>query len=580
MFSSTWIHPTAWSIGLFGDPQQFMWFLGWPPYAITHGLNPLFTSYIDFPGGVNLMWNTSVLLPSLVLGPLTSLGGFVLSYNVLVTAAMALSSWTAFLFIGRYVSSRLAAAAGGLLYGFSPFMVAHSLGHPHVTSAFLAPVLFALLDEIVRVQRRRPLVSGLMLGLAAAAQLFIGEELLATSALVGFLLLCIAIGLRPDQVRSHARHAMLAFAATAVVFGVLTAAPVAYQFYGPQRLLGAVQAPNLYVSDALSFLVPTRLFALAPGPATALSDRFSGNVVESTSYVGVLLALLLAFIAVRCWRRVDVRLATLGAVLIAILSMGITIHIAGRTSSIPVFALGLIFPLLQRYLPGRLMLYLTFFGWLALSRAPVLDNILTGRLMLYFFLLAGLLLAVWLDELRASQPQARRLGWLAVAASLLLLLPALPYPSTPEAIPAFFDGGSASRIPAGSVALVIPYSAAGDGRAMVWQEKAGMRFRMPEGYAFIPQAPPAGWRLSPAPNAVQDNVLAVADGRAGALTPAMSQQIVDQLKAWDVQTVIVGPMTAEQQEVDLFTSVLGRPPQEVDGVYVWWDVNAPESPLT
>jgi hypothetical protein len=36
--------------------------------------------------------------------------------------------------------------------------------------------------------------------------------------------------------------------------------------------------------------------------------------------------------------------------------------------------------------------------------------------------------------------------------------------------------------------------------------------------------------------------------------------------------VIVGPMHNEQQEVDLFTQLLGRPPAFVDGVYVWWDV--------
>jgi hypothetical protein len=41
-----------------------------------------------------------------------------------------------------------------------------------------------------------------------------------------------------------------------------------------------------------------------------------------------------------------------------------------------------------------------------------------------------------------------------------------------------------------------------------------------------------------------------------------------------VQTVIIGPMDYEQQEVDLFTSLFGQAPQTVDGVYVWWDVDA------
>jgi hypothetical protein len=574
MFSNTWVHPTTWSVGIFGDPRQMMWFLGWQPFAITHGQNPTFTNYIDYPVGVNLMWNSSVILPALVLGPLTQLAGPVLSYNFLMTVAVALSAWTAYLFIRRYVSSQVAAAVGGALYGFSPFMTAHSLAHPNLTVAFMPPILLLLLDEIVRVQRRRPLVSGLLLGLAGAAQLFIGEEVLASVAIVGFFLLCLVVALCADQVKSHLRHALLGLASAAVVFLVVTAVPVGFQFFGPQHLLGVTQPSNVFVSDALSFFVPSRLFLLAPASAVAISGKFTGNMVEDNSYVGVLLALLLAFIVVRYWRRLDVRLAALGAVLIAILSMGVTIHIAGRVSPFPVFTLGLVFPLLQRYLPGRLMLYLTFAGWLALSRLSILGNILPTRMMLYFYLLAGLLIAVWLDDMKAWQPQHRRLGWLAAAASLVLLVPAMPYPSTPEAVPAFFTGGAVSQIPAGSVVLVIPYSIRNDARAMVWQAHARMRFRMPEGYAFITDTQGRGERLSPPPSALQTETLAVAQGGAGSLTSQTRQQILGELKSWHVQTVVVGPMTNEQQEVDLFTSVLGRASETVDGVYVWWGVDA------
>ena len=571
LFSSTWIHPTTWSVGVGADPQQVMWFLGWPPFAITHGQNPIFTDYIDYPVGVNLMWNTSEPLPALVLGPLTHAGGPALAYNVLVTAAVALSAWSGFILIRRYVSSQIAAGVGGALYGFSPLMTAQSLGHPHVTMAFMPPVLLLLLDEIARVQRRPPLVSGLLLGLAAAVQLFIGEEVLATTAIVGFLILCLAVGICTDQIKPHVKPALLGLVIAAVVFGVLVAVPVSFQFFGPQRPFGAIQPPNTFVSDAWSFFLPTKLFLLAPASATAFADRFSGNAVETNSYIGVLLSLLLASTVVRYWRRLEVKLAALGSVLVAILSMGTTIHIGGRTGSIPVFALGLVFPLLQRYVPGRLMLYLTFFGWLALSRFPVLDHIIPSRLMLLFYLLAGLLVAVWLDELNAWQPIQRRLGRLAVAASMVLLVPAVPFPSTRQSVPAFFVGSAASRIPTGSVALVIPYSTGGDARAMVWQEWAGMRFRMPEGYAYNPNRDS---QLSPPPSATQHQILAVAAGRSDTMSDETRQQILSELKSWHVQTVVVGPMTNEQQEVDLFTALLGRAPQTVDGVYVWWDVGA------
>ena len=573
MFSSTWVHPTTSSVGLPGDPQQIMWFLSWPPFAITHGHNPLFTNYIDYPGGVNLMWNTAALLPGLVLGPLTSLAGFVLSWNVLMTAAIALSAWTAYLLIHHFVPSQVAAGVGGMLYGFSPYMTAHSLGHPHATLAFMPPVILLLLDEVVRVQRRGALVSGSLLGLAGAAQLLIGEEMLATTTIVVVLLVCVAIALFHDQVMPRIKHAVRSLACAAVVFAVLVAVPIGFQFLGPQHLRGVVHEPNLYVTDAWSFIVPTKLLMFAPASTTAFSDLFSGSdVVESNAYIGVLLLLLLVFIVVRYWRLAEVRLAALVASLVAILSMGVTIHLDGRATSIPVFALGLVFPILQRYLPGRLMLYLTFFGWLGLSKLPVWSNILPSRLMVYFYLLAGLLIAVWLNDLRTWRTGARWFGWLATAASLVLLLPALPYPSTPNAVPAFFSSPAASRIPAGSVALVVPFSAAADSRAMVWQAQTRMRFRMPEGYAFIPDTP-VGARLSPPPSATQDQLLAVASGLASPLTDDRRQQILSELKSWNVQTVIVGPMVNEQGEIDLLTALLGRPPELVGDVYVWWQVD-------
>jgi hypothetical protein len=565
LFSSTWRHPTTWSIGDTGDPQQFMWFLSWPMFAIANGANPFFTNYQYYPAGVNLMWNTSVLLPGLALSPITWLGGPVLAYNVLATASLALSAWTAFLLIRRFISGQVAAAVGGLLYGFSPYMTAHSLGHPVLTAAFMPPILLLLLDDVIRVQRRAPAVSGVLLGLAGAAQMLIGEELVVTTAMVATLILLLAVALRRDMVKSKLRHALVAVGCASLVFVVLAGGPIIYQLAGPRRVQGLLHPLNVYVSDALSFFVPTRLLLLAPDRAVDLSHKFSGGLIEVNSYVGVPLAALLVLVAVGYWRMLVVRLATLTAVLIAILSMGVTIHYAGNTGTIPVFTLGLVFPLLQRFLPGRLMLYLTFLGWLALSQIPVIDNILPTRLMLYFYLLAGLLLAVFLNDMMARRSWLRALSLIGTAVALIPLIPALPYLSSPESVPAFFAGGSASRIPAGSVALVVPLSLNTDGRAVLWQAAAGMRFRMPEGYAIIPELTPIGSRLSA-------QVHAAAGGEPIVLTDTDRNQVLNELASWHVKTVVIGPMVNEEWEVQLFSSLFNRPPQRMEGVYVWWSV--------
>ncbi|HAC46672.1 MAG TPA: hypothetical protein DCF65_11485, partial [Chloroflexi bacterium] len=75
VFSSTWVDPTGSWIGSPKDPGLFIWYLGWIPHELAQGHNPLFTDYLSYPPGVNLMWNTSTIFPALVLWPITALFG-------------------------------------------------------------------------------------------------------------------------------------------------------------------------------------------------------------------------------------------------------------------------------------------------------------------------------------------------------------------------------------------------------------------------------------------------------------------------------------------------------------------------
>ena len=58
LFSRTWMDPAGSWIGTPKDPQLFIWYLGWIPHELAQGHNPLFTNYLWYPAGVNLMWNT------------------------------------------------------------------------------------------------------------------------------------------------------------------------------------------------------------------------------------------------------------------------------------------------------------------------------------------------------------------------------------------------------------------------------------------------------------------------------------------------------------------------------------------
>src|SRR5215210_3349575 len=71
LFHRTWAHPLTRWVGEPGDPPKFMWMMVWNPYAVRHGLNPFFTHHINSVTGVNLLWDTSVALPSWLMTPVT-----------------------------------------------------------------------------------------------------------------------------------------------------------------------------------------------------------------------------------------------------------------------------------------------------------------------------------------------------------------------------------------------------------------------------------------------------------------------------------------------------------------------------
>jgi hypothetical protein len=574
-FASAWRDPFRYGVGVRGDPSQFMWFLTWFPFAAGHRLNPFFTDFVDYPAGANLLWNTSVPLVAYVLSPVTALSP-VLSYDLMETLGLALSAWTGFLLLRRYVTRPLAAAVGGLLYGFSPYMFAQSLGHPHLTVAVLPPVILLLLDEIVRVQRRPPALLGAALAAACVAQFFVSEEVLVVTGLTSFVLLAIAASLWPRQAASRAQRAAGALLLAGGLFAAAVAWPVYFQVRGPQHITGATHPPDVFVNDLLGFWVPSQVQWLAPNRLLRISAGFSGNYSEWNSYLGVPLSLLLVFVVVRWWRNGWVRLAALAGAVVAILSLGITVHVAGSDKTwLPVFAVGLLFLLLPRAAPARALVLLTFACWLALWRLPLLDSLVPARLMLLVYLLAGLLLAVFVDEV--ADLGARRLaaGAVALAVSLAPLVPRLPYQATEFQVPAFFAaGGEVSRVPEGSVALVAPVAIFADVDPMLWQARAGVRYRMPGGYVFVPAPPPAGSQLSPPPSATTNALGDVQyTGHSSIGDERVRGAIRAELAAWHVRTVIVGPMANRDVAIALMTWVIGSQPDETGGVAVWWDVD-------
>jgi hypothetical protein len=540
-----WRGPTTGWAGSCCDQEQAIWYLGWTPHAIAHGLDPFFTTQIGAPHGVNLMWSPSMPLLGLLGWLPAKIGGPIFAFNVLVALGIAFSGCTAWLTIRRWTGDGLAPFVGGAVYAFSPYVVSHAALHLNLATAWIPPLFLLVADELLVTRRRPAWQSGIALGVLGAAQLLISEELLATSVIAGVVLVAVMTVVRRDgQIRARLAPALTVAVPT---FGALAAWPLAVQFFGPQRITARVQDPTTFSTDLLNLVVPTPYQLIAPSAATRVSHEFSGLYHEATAYLGAPLLVLLVVATVRWWNDQRIRIASITGASMLVLSLGPWLHIGKDVARVP--------------LP-----------WLILEKLPLLEHVLPGRMTVYVWLAVAVLVAVAIA--RAGRLPARSAAkWLvAVALSLVLLLPA-PLPRAPFSTPEFFRHWSSHHIAADETVLVAPYFVNGSEAApMVWAAQSDYGLRMPEAYAYVPQ-PGGGTYSGPAQSQLTFTMFVIQQRGAWLVARGdIRARIADDLEADGVRDVIVGPTLHWQQLISFFSDLFGHGPELVDGVAIWRDV--------
>ena len=325
--------------------------------------------------------------------------------------------------------------------------------------------------------------------------------------------------------------------------------------FGAQNLTtadGSVHPPNVVVADLLEFVVPSRYNA-GGLPFRSIARNFTATGAEMNAYVGLPLLIVLGVIVVRHRRSCTVQIAAVLTGVMALLSMGPRLHIAG-TSTVP--------------LP-----------WDLFARLPLLGHLLPARLAVFTDLGIAVLLAYGIgNRVRPAtdrQRAIRAIACVAVVGSLLPSATLLGRLSDPVVTPAYFTTSAVKRIPDGSVALVAPWTTDGRNDAPeVWQALSHFRFRMPSGYAYVPD-PDGGVRTG-----VHDLLLERAlyrmgfghDPRVDPSDAGTRAELLRDLRRLEVGTVVVGPMDHRDLVLDFLTTLLERRPERAGGVYVWYGV--------
>jgi hypothetical protein len=300
------------------DEQFYAWSLGWWPYAVSHGINPLFSSQIGAPHGYDLAWASTAPSVDLAMWPVTAAFGVVVSYNIVTLLIPPVSAWAAFVLARRLTGRFWASLLAGAIYGFCPYELLHTWqGQPNLTVIGLFPLLAYLMVRWWDGSLTRTWFV-IWMTLALAVQFYTFNENFAelTAVLAGGLVIGFAVAGREAR-RKVLRLARLT--AVAYAAAIILASP--YLVYSLKHYQGNLQreTPD-YSIPLIRLIVPSssKMFGLTP------LIRYSNNLRPTgiENYVGIPLIVILLVLAVFTWRSRMTRLLVIGFVFVLALGVG------------------------------------------------------------------------------------------------------------------------------------------------------------------------------------------------------------------------------------------------------------------
>jgi hypothetical protein len=375
------------------DVQFYAWALGWWPYAVSHGINPLFSSQIGAPHGYDLAWASTAPSVDLAMWPVTAAFGVVVSYNLVLLLIPPLSGWAAFVAARRLTGRFWASLLAGAVYGFCPYELMHTWqGQPNLTVIAVFPLMVYLVVRWWEGSLNRTwFVSWMALAMALQFYTFNEAFFEMTAVGAGALVIGFAVAGRAEWPKL-AR--LTGWTAVAYAGAIVLSAP--YLIYALRHFAGSTltrQQPA-YSLPLIRLIVPTSQQAFG---VTALI-RYSNHIgrVGIENYVGIPLIAILLVMAAFAWKNRLYRLLALGFVFVIALAVGPNLVVTSIYHTYP--------------LP-----------WAGLWNLPLARSAEPSRFIVFAVLALAIALALWLaGPAKNKLWQAARwgLGLLAVAAIL------------------------------------------------------------------------------------------------------------------------------------------------------------------
>jgi hypothetical protein len=521
------------------DIDLMSWYMRYSATAVSHGHLPaLISTAMNSPHGISMLWNTSLLLPGIVLAPVTLLAGPQTTLTVVLTLSFAGSAASLFFVLRRWDAGLIPAALGGLVYGFSPAMIDAGFSHYHLVFAIFPPLMIHAVLRII-TGRGRPVWQGIWLGLLIAGQFFTGEELLVDTVVAAAVLVVVVAVSRPRSVLPRVKGTVIGLAAAAVVAIGTCGHALWLQFHGPFSETGSPWEVSTYYAHPAAFITPpsTLLFHTAASAASA-ATIYQTNLTEYLAYLGIPLMVVLVAGTLLCWRDLRVRAAAVTCVVLELFTLGAN-H--------------------------------SFLPWHFLQHLPGFTDLLANRLAFLADAAAAAVLAFALDQVRRKAPRPSDWrGQVATAVAVLAIVPLIPRPyqaSDVTPVPAGWQAAfTRLHLPANATVLVIPIPYQKNTDVLRWQAETGEPTSLAGGYWIGPnkhgQASEYGDQLPNASRALDSVWL----GRKWPPAPSPGE-FGTILAAWPPAAVVA---VSTNLRIDLLLiKYLGRPTFGVGKILVW-----------
>ncbi|HEY1623163.1 MAG TPA: hypothetical protein VGG16_05135 [Streptosporangiaceae bacterium] len=566
--------------GNYNDADQMAWFFRFDATAIAHfHLPALVTTGMNAPQGVNVMWNTFMLLPGTVLAPVTLLAGPQTSLTVLMTIGFAGSALAMCAVLRHWQVSRPAAMLAGAVYAFSPALLHSAIGHYDLQFAVFLPLI---VDAALRLLagHRTPVRGGLWLGLVVVMQLFVNEEMVFDTALTALIIVLVWAARRGTwrAIRTRAKPVAQGLGVAVGIIAVVAGYPLWIQFFGPLPQSGSPFTLDFFKNDLSGLVVPSSLMFFHTGSSAQFAAHFQGQLPEYLAYLGVPLIVVLVLGAVRFWRRPMVRACAVAWVVTEVLSLGGTLLAAGHEYS-------------QVKLP-----------WYWVQGLPLLSSAIPDRFSIVADGAAAALLAFLIDaavpvvkdRLPGLVASGRKPLVVVMSCAALAVVPLVPKPLPPTdatPLPAGWTAAFTSlNLPASANVLVVPIPSATFTAPLRWQADSGQPRAMVGGYYMGPAwnghvyidgdgTPQAGiylnalWSFSAAsiPADLSAQFPAASSTPAGKSAPAAmvtDAQMLGEIVTWDLSAVVA--VTVPRSVLGKYLStILGRPSVVTGDVMAW-----------